>query len=141
MKIMTRVIAFGVLSGLAIVANAQSLSPARTFAGELQQMQALSSTNPYAFGKAPIVPTAAQPRANHVPSFAREERRLQASSSANPYEFKRLPVLPATAADPVGKESFGNRFAQMQAESSNSGEFALQANATPRIGAASISGA
>jgi hypothetical protein len=52
---------------------------------------------------------------------------MQALSSTSTYAFQtHQPTLTRqAAADPKGKESFAQRFAEMQAESSNSGEFGV----------------
>ncbi len=52
-------------------------------------------------------------------TFANEIQQWQALSGIGTYTFHASPTLGNRAQDPVGKESFSQRFADMQAESSN----------------------
>jgi hypothetical protein len=126
MKPIFRIVAFAVLTGAAGIAAAQSNS-AQRFADQVGQMQALSGTGTYAFHPAPTLgQTPADPYGH--PSFAQTEQALVASQQHNQYLSGPAPVLGPTAADPEGNEAFARRVAEMQALSSNSGEFGLPAD-------------
>jgi hypothetical protein len=59
--------------------------------------------------------------------FAAQFEQLQALSSVNPYTFKPAPVV-GNAAPAPAREPFRQRFAEMQAAASNSGEYAFAPN-------------
>jgi len=61
---------------------------------------------------------AAQPP-GQAQTFANEVQQWQALSGTGTYTFRTAPTLGNQAQDPVGNESFSQRFADMQAESSN----------------------
>jgi hypothetical protein len=120
-----RFTAAALLFGTATIAAAQQSSRAQTFAEQLKQMEALSSTSTYPFKPQPTLRNQADdPVARE--SFTDRFAGMQAESSSSS-EFEPAPALTAQAADPVAKEPFTDRFATMQAESSNSGEFKLPA--------------
>ena len=52
-------------------------------------------------------------------SFANQLQQYQALSGTGTYTFHATPKLSSTPQDPVGNESFSQRFADMQAASSN----------------------
>src|SRR5437899_8353996 len=52
-------------------------------------------------------------------TFANEVQQWQALAGTGTYTFHTPPTLGNKAQDPVGKESFSQRFADMQADSSN----------------------
>ena len=56
-------------------------------------------------------------------TFDNEIQYWQGLSGTGTYTFHAAPTFAGQAQDPVGKESFPNRFADMQAASSNSGEW------------------
>jgi hypothetical protein len=56
-------------------------------------------------------------------TFASQFAQMQNLSATGTYTFKSPPVLSAQAEDPVGRESFGRKFADLQAQSSNSSQF------------------
>jgi hypothetical protein len=125
MRSKLKIVAFSLMFGTAAVAAAQTPTRADAFAAQLREMQALSSTSPYAFKPAPALSTRPDDPVGNE-SFADRERDMQALSSTSTYAFQtHQPTLPRQAADPEGKESFAQRFAEMQAESSNSGEFGV----------------
>jgi hypothetical protein len=124
-----KVAALTVLLGTTTVAAAQSPNQAQTFAGQLQQYQALSGTGTYTFHAAPNFNNTPQdPVANE--SFSQRFADMQAESSNDSGMWQETPpTLSATAADPEPKESFAQRFTEMQAASSNSGEWAFHPGA------------
>ena len=63
---------------------------------------------------------AAQTRAD---SFADQFKQMQSLQSFGTYTFKPAPALNVQPTDPVGRQTFADAFAQMQAQSSNSGEW------------------
>ena len=71
-------------------------------------------------------------------TFASQFAQMQALSGTSTYTFKPAPVLQAQAADPVGHEPFSTKFAELQAESSNSSNFepapTLSARAADPVG-------
>lgn len=58
-------------------------------------------------------------------TFAAQLEQYQSLSGTGP-AWKAQAALPTTPDDPVASESFADRFARMQAESSKSGEFQQQ---------------
>ena len=78
-------------------------------------------------------------------AFASQFAQMQSLSgnTASTYAYKTPPALHAQADDPASKPSFGENFATLQAESSNSSEFeaapTLTARAADPIGHASFS--
>src|SRR6266542_1961347 len=64
---------------------------------------------------------AAQPP-GQAQTFANEIQQWQALSGIGTYTFHAAPTLGNQPQDPVGKESCSQRFADMQAESSNDNE-------------------
>jgi hypothetical protein len=52
-------------------------------------------------------------------TFASQLQQYQALSGTGTYTFRAAPTLSNTPQDPVGRESFSQRFADMQAASSN----------------------
>jgi len=106
----SRVPTFGAVAAADSTA-AQTPSRAQTFADQLQQYQNLSSTTAgtYTFHPAPTFSNKAQ----------------------DPVDMwqETQPTFSAKAADPEGKEPFAQRFAEMQAASSNSGEWSFHPGA------------
>ena len=98
-----KVVALAVLLGTATVAAAQSPSQVPTFGA----VAAADST-------AAQTPSRAQ-------TFADQLQQYQnlSSTTAGTYTFHPAPRLSNRPQDPVGNESFAQRFADMQAESSN----------------------
>ena len=96
MKNTTRFLAAGFLLGLAGTAAAHASSSEQSFADRFREMQALSSTSPYAFKTAPAIgqgPVRFRSAAEGVgkKSFAERFAQMQAISS-NSGEF-RLPGM------------------------------------------------
>jgi hypothetical protein len=60
-------------------------------------------------------------------SFADQVKTMQSLQSVGTYTFKPAPTLGSKPTDPLVKESFVDAFTQMQAESSNSGQWDLPA--------------
>jgi hypothetical protein len=56
-------------------------------------------------------------------TFAAQFKEMQALTGSSASTFKPRPTLRAEPDDPVGHESFAERFARMQARSSNSSKF------------------
>ena len=71
-----------------------------------------------ALGFAAATVAAAQ-SSGQAQTFANQVQQWQALSGTGTYTFHAPPTLGNKAQDPVGKESFSQRFADMQAESSN----------------------
>ena len=71
-------------------------------------------------------------------AFASQMAQMQALSGTGTYTFHSSPVLSAKAADPVVKEPFGQKVAELQAASSNSSAFeaapVLSARAADPVG-------
>jgi hypothetical protein len=65
---------------------------------------------------------AAAQSTSRAQAFASQFQQYQALSGTGTYNFRAGPKF-GTAQDPVGNESFSQRFADMQAASSNSGEW------------------
>ena len=60
-------------------------------------------------------------------SFADQFKTMQSLQSFGTYTFKPAPTLGSKPTDSLVKESFADEFTQMQAESSNSGQWDLPA--------------
>jgi hypothetical protein len=71
-------------------------------------------------GSATVATAQTQTRAQ---TFADQFQQMQALASTSPYAFDAPPVFDTRSADPVGNASSAERFAEMQAESSNSSAF------------------
>ena len=56
-------------------------------------------------------------------SFADQFKQMQSLQSVGTYTFKPAPALNSQPTDPVGRQTFADAFAQMQAQSSSSGEW------------------
>lgn len=85
MKSKLKIAVVALTLGTAAVATAQAQTRAQTFADQFQQMQALSSTSPYAFDAAPTLTAQAAAPASRE-SFAERFAEMQAESS-NSGEF------------------------------------------------------
>jgi len=85
--------------------------------------------------------TPATQASSRAQAFADQLQQFQnlSSTAAGTYTFHPAPTLGYKPQDPVGNESFGQRFADMQAASSNSSEWqetqpTLTANAADPVG-------
>jgi hypothetical protein len=129
MKSKIEIAAVALLLGTATAAAAQAPARTQRFTEQFAQMQALSSTNTYAFKPAVVVADGPRAPLGNV-SFADREREFQALSSSNPYALE--PVQRAAGAPAprvaLAREPFARTFAGMQAVASNSGAYALPAD-------------
>jgi hypothetical protein len=65
----------------------------------------------------------AQQSLSRAQAFAAQFKEWQALTGSTASTFKPRPILRAEPDDPVGHESFAERFASLQAQSSNSAQF------------------
>ena len=63
-------------------------------------------------------------------TFAAQEQQFQGLSGTGTYTFRSAPTLAGNAQDPVGNESFSQRFADLQAASSNDSDMWQQSRPT-----------
>ena len=65
----------------------------------------------------------AQQSVSRAEAFAAWFKQMQALTGSSASTFKPRPILRAEPDDPIGHESFAERFASLQAQSSNSAQF------------------